>query len=107
MCIKIDLILKLLIIMVVFGYQSDINIISNLVCLCWGGGRTGANNTTFVNFPVTYSDSVRITAVSVDNDNSIVGINTHGVSFNGFYAHCKDSNNRFWAQSFNYIAIGY
>lgn len=93
--------------MVVFGYQSDINIISNLVCLCWGGGRTGANNTTFVNFPVTYSDSVRITAVSVDNDNSIVGINTHGVSFNGFYAHCKDSNNRFWAQSFNYIAIGY
>lgn len=85
----------------------DINGIS--ILLCWGVGRTAdTQNATFTSFTRTYTNNVVVSISSIDNYNSGFGINIHGKTISGFYSHCHDTiNNKFYAQDFNYFAIGY
>jgi hypothetical protein len=78
------------------------------ILLCWGVGRTSdTKNAIFKSFARTYTNNVVVSISSIDNDNSGFGINIHGKTISGFYPHCHDTiNNKFYAQNFNYFAIG-
>ena len=85
-------------------------VINNIsILLCWGSGRTSnTENPSITYFTRAYTNNVVVFVSNTDNKNSGFGINIHGKTISGFYPHCKDTiNNNFWAQNFDYFAIGY